>query len=296
MIQLDSVKKKFQTDFWAKPFWALDDVSFHVPEGKIVGFLGANGAGKTTSIKIILNFIRPSTGEVKFHHSLGKSREEILSKIGYVPERPYFYPHLTGSEFIHYMGKLNNLKRSEILVQIQRWAPRLKIDFALERKIRTYSKGMLQRLGFLCSLIHNPQLIILDEPVSGLDPIGRKEIKDVILEVNREGKTIFFSSHIVPDVEEICHSVIFLEKGKLVYQGSIDKLIHDNIKSTYEISYKNANQDLIQKIKCEAVEKEASLTDLISQNKEILSLSQEKLSLEEIIYKVKTKERVLLDD
>lgn len=295
MINLNSISKKFQTDFWTKPFMALDDVSFSVPEGKIVGFLGANGAGKTTSLKIILGFIKPTSGSVTFNQRLGQNRNEIISNIGYVPERPYFYPHLTGNEFIHYMGQLSNLNRSQINMAINRWAPRLRIDFALDRMIRNYSKGMLQRLGFVCSLIHNPQLIILDEPVSGLDPIGRKEIKDVISEINKEGKTIFFSSHIVPDVEEICHTVIFLEKGKLVYQGSIEKLIYDNLKSSYQLKFLNQETSKIETQIVEAANKENILKNILDKNHKILSFSQEKLTLEEIFYKVKTQERNIGD-
>lgn len=296
MIKLDAISKKFQTDFWTKPFWALENVSFHVPEGKIIGFLGANGAGKTTSLKIILNFIKPTSGSISFSSKLGNNWREIVSQIGYVPERPYFYPHLTGNEFIHYMGKLNNLNRLQIIDSINRWAPRLRIDFALNRKIRNYSKGMLQRLGFLCSLIHNPQLIILDEPVSGLDPIGRKELKDVISEINKEGKTIFFSSHIVPDVEEICHTVIFLEKGHLIYEGSIEKLIYDNLKSSYHLKFFNKNTNKIEQQIIETANKEDVLKAHLNNGDKILSFTREKLTLEEIFYKVKTQEERVFND
>jgi ABC-2 type transport system ATP-binding protein len=296
MIEVISVKKSFQTDFWTKPFWALDDVSFSVPEGKIVGFLGANGAGKTTSLKIILGFIKANSGSVLFNQKWGSNFSNILSHIGYLPERPYFYPHLTGNEFLHYMGKLNNLNNHEIKSSISKWAPRLRIDFALDRKIRNYSKGMLQRLGFVCSLIHNPDLIILDEPVSGLDPIGRKEIKDVISEINKEGKTIFFSSHIVPDVEEICDSVIFLEKGKLIYQGSIEKLIHDNQKSTYELKYLNKNTNQLEILQVDSNNKESCISDQIRLGNDIISFNRDKLSLEEIFYKVKNHERKISHD
>ena len=270
---------------------ALDGVSFEVPKNQIVGFLGANGAGKTTSLKIALNFIRPTQGQVRFDVSLGKTQQEIIANIGYVPERPYFYPHLTGKEFIYYMGKLNDLNRVTIHSRIDRWAPRLKIDFALDRKIQTYSKGMLQRLGFVSSLIHDPKLVILDEPVSGLDPVGRKEIKDVILEIHKEGKTVFFSSHIVPDVEEICHDVIFLEKGKLVYQGTVDKLIYDNMKDFFLIKYRKPGSDLILQDLISTKLKEDKLNELLKSGFEILNLSQEKLNLEEIFYKIKNQAR-----
>jgi ABC-2 type transport system ATP-binding protein len=194
------------------------------------------------------------------------------------------------------MGKLNNLSNHEIKSSILKLAPRLRIDFALDRKIRNYSKGMLQRLGFVCSLIHNPDLIILDEPVSGLDPIGRKEIKDVISEINKEGKTIFFSSHIVPDVEEICDTVIFLEKGKLIYQGAIEKLIHDNQKSTYELKYFNKNTNQLEILQVNSSNKESCISDQIKLGNDIISFNRDKLSLEEIFYKVKNHERKISHD
>lgn len=296
MITLTNVSKQFQTDFWAKPFWALDNVSFHVNSNKIVGFLGANGAGKTTSLKIIMGFIRATQGEVTFSKELGKTRNEILSNIGYVPERPYFYPNLTGLEFISYMGKLNNLKQPQIYTSCEKWSTRFKIDFALDRKVATYSKGMLQRLGFVTALLHNPKLLILDEPVSGLDPIGRKEIKDAIVEINKDGKTVFFSSHIVPDVEEICETVIFLQKGKLLYQGTIDKLIYDNLKTSFTIKYRANENAPFEFAEVEGNSREKFLANLINQGAQVFTVQQNKLSLEEIFYNVRNKERVLSND
>ena len=147
MLKFSSVTKVFKSDFLKKPVVAVDDLSFNVDEGSIVGFLGANGAGKTTSLKIAMDFTRSTKGEVSFE-GLGKNKSEIFSNIGFLPERPYFYPHLTGRAFCHYMGKLVDMKKSEIEEQIVRWAPKLRIDFALDREIKTYSKGMLQRIGF----------------------------------------------------------------------------------------------------------------------------------------------------
>lgn len=293
LVEIINLDKKFPTDFWAKPFVALDKLNFSIPKGKIIGFLGANGAGKTTSIKIIMGFIKPTAGQVIYSEILGKDFQEIRQNIGFVPERPYFYPHLTGMEFLKYMGRLNALSDHKINEQIDKWAQRLKIHFALDRKIHSYSKGMLQRLGFVSSLLHNPQLVILDEPVSGMDPVGRKEIKDVIKEINADGKTIFFSSHIVPDVEEICDEVIFLDKGKLVYQGSIDKLIHDNTSTSYYIKFKSPNSDGIESCLVEAIEKDKFIADKIKQGSSIVGVNQNKISLEEIFYQVKNEDRVI---
>lgn len=285
MLKFNKVSKTFKTDLLKKNVHALKELSFEIPEGKIIGFLGANGAGKTTSIKIAMDFIRPSGGSIKFSENLGSSRSEIFSNIGYLPERPFFYPHLTGREFCHYMGKLVDLKKEQICDQIKKWSPRFNIEFALDREIRTYSKGMLQRIGFLATLLHNPKLIILDEPLSGLDPIGRKELKDVITEVNKSGTTIFFSSHIVSDVEEICDSVIFIKSGELLYQGSVDKLIRENTKAESTIKYET--NSVVETLITAEVNVNQTLQEIIENKGKIISIEPQKVSLEEIFYSVK---------
>lgn len=307
MLKLKQIKKSFKTDLLAQPFVALDDVSFEIPDGALVGFLGANGAGKTTSLKIIMDFIRPDTGEIEFSPMMGQSKMDIFRKIGFLPERPYFYPNLTGEEFLTMLGKLSETPRNELSSRINYWTPRFNIAHALKRPLKTYSKGMLQRIGFLATIIHDPKFIILDEPLSGLDPVGRKEMKDVITEVHKKGKTVFFSSHVVPDIEEICDRVIFLEKGKLVYDGSVQSLIHSSPTSTFSIKVRG-NAEVIQRV---AIEMEASwdvdsgsgyhvikvspnnkqkiLISLIENSVEVVALEMEKLTLEEIFYKIKNK-------
>lgn len=264
----------------------------------MVGFLGANGAGKTTSLKIIMDFIRPNSGDVIFDKIMGKSKMEVFKNIGFLPERPYFYPNLRGEEFLHFMGELSSVSKNDIQNEINRWAPRFKIDHALKRELKTYSKGMLQRIGFLATIIHHPKLIILDEPLSGLDPIGRKELKDVIVEVHKEGKTVFFSSHIVPDIEEICDRVIFLKEGRLVYDGAVNSLLTSNNTQDFLITIQNQNRksfqtsvketlnlpDNCQRYTVTSHNKEAFLKEALSQNMNVLSLEMIKPSLEEIFY------------
>lgn len=285
MLEFRNISKVFTADILKKPFQALEDVTFKIPENSVMGFLGANGAGKTTSIKIAMDFIRPSSGEVIFHQSLGGSRSNALKKMGYLPERPFFYPHLTGREFCTYMGLLAEVPKTKIKEQINYWSPRFKIEFALDREIKTYSKGMLQRLGFLVTLLHNPKLIILDEPLSGLDPIGRTELKEIITEVNSQGTTVFFSSHIVSDVEAICDKVVFMRSGNIIFDGDVDKVISDHSYGKSKISY--LGNDKINHIEVEDSDKNNKIKALINDGHSIIAVEPKKLSLEEIFYNVR---------
>ncbi len=196
------------------------------------------------------------------------------------------------------MGKLSGLTKNQIKDEITKWAPRFGIDHALKRELKTYSKGMLQRIGFMATIIHHPKIVILDEPLSGLDPIGRKELKDVIIEVHKEGKTVFFSSHIVPDVEEICDRVIFLKEGKLVYNGTVGSLINDSTSIDYIVTAKVSDNlnlstvlkeqinlpDNLKRFVVEPLKKDELLMNLIKAGSNIVSVEMKRPSLEEIFY------------
>jgi ABC-2 type transport system ATP-binding protein len=297
MFQLHHITKIFKSDLLTGPFVALDDVSFGVPQGTMVGFLGANGAGKTTTLKILLGFIKASSGHIEFSRSMGSSRFEIMKKIGFLPERPYYYQHLTGKEFACFMGELSGLSRTKVLQQLPTLSRKLHLDHAMHRELKTYSKGMLQRIGFLVTILHGPELVLLDEPLSGLDPVGRKELKDVMVELKNEGRTIFFSTHIVPDVEEICDRVVFLNKGKLSYDGPVQPLLEQHAKGMWRVNVLASQYRPIDGIEfCRELgagilqllvssdNKAKVLEALILQKVDILSLEQDKVRLEEIFY------------
>lgn len=285
MIEFVNISKKFQNHFWEKNILALDNVSFQIFEGDLVGFLGANGAGKTTLIKILMDFSRQSAGELKFSTGLGDSALEVKSNIGYLPERAYLYQHLTGREFLEYTGAINSIHKNQLKLLIKKWSEKIMIDYALDRQIKGYSKGMQQRLSFISALIHSPKFLVLDEPLSGLDPVGRRDFKNILKELNEEGITIFFSSHIVSDVEEICNKVIFIEKGKLLYDGDIDSLILKHSSDQYRLRYvKDSN---IEVIHFSEKDKNKVLNQFLQENINILELEKDKPTLEEIIYKIK---------
>jgi len=239
MLYFENVTKSFKEDFWKERKVVLNSLSFQVDEGSLCGFLGANGSGKTTSIKSLLGFIAIDSGEIRFDSLMGKNEKETRSNIGYFPEHPYFYSHMTGREFCTYLGRLQGVSKSDLIHNIKYWSNCLNIEFALDNKIKTYSKGMLQRLGFTSALLHNPRLIVLDEPLSGLDPVGRKEFKDVMVELNKKGITVFFSSHIVSDVEEICSSLVVIRNGERFYEGRTDALINKDSHTDLEIVFKS---------------------------------------------------------
>ncbi len=287
MIQIKNISKKFKTELIGQPFLALDKVSFSIPENQVVGFLGANGAGKTTLIKIIMGFIFADEGEVKFNSKLGSNKFEVLRNIGYLPERPYYYPSLTGAEFVNYLGELNKLDKFTLQKRVKSLSEQFKIDFALKRKIRTYSKGMLQRLGFVATLVHDPQVIIYDEPLSGLDPVGRKELKNSLIELSGLKKTIFFSTHVISDVEEICQYAVCLNNGKLLFEGTVQSLLEKHMGESFELKYIK-DQVLVTQV-INARNKSSELKKLTEGGYEIVSLIQEKQNLENIIYSYQDK-------
>ncbi|MCK6595424.1 MAG: ABC transporter ATP-binding protein, partial [Bacteriovoracaceae bacterium] len=228
-------------------------------------------------------------GKIHFSGYENDNRKGFIKKLGYLPEKTYLYQHLTGLEFLHYISEIFAIPKSEQSKKIAFWSERLTIDHALSKPIHTYSKGMQQRLCFVSSLLNDPEVLILDEPLSGLDPIGRKDFKQVFKELNRErGTTVFFSSHVVSDVEEICNKVLFIEKGKMIYEGAIDSLIHKNTNDLYKIKY--FSNDILNVENVAGDLKDKRILDLIAKNVNIVEIEKDKPTLENIIYKIKPHE------
>ncbi|MFH2057805.1 MAG: ABC transporter ATP-binding protein [Pseudomonadota bacterium] len=224
-ILFQDINKTFQTGF--KKYPVLHDISFQVNKGEIFGFLGPNGAGKSTCIKILLNFIQPGSGQI-FIDDIQVGKNNFQHLIGYLPETPCFYENLTGLETLVFAGRTSGMKKDLIHDAAQNVLKRLDLDTAGDKLIKAYSKGMKQRLGIAMALIHDPDIFILDEPMSGLDPMGRKLVTDVILELKQRGKTVFFSSHILSDIEKLCDRIGILNRGKLLYTGSTNNITDHN--------------------------------------------------------------------
>jgi ABC-2 type transport system ATP-binding protein len=209
---------------------SLDELDLEIEENEVYGFLGRNGAGKTTTIKILCGLLKPTAGEA---FVFGKSvrTPEARRLIGYLPEQPYFYEYLTPKETIDFYGRLQKLDAAERARQWDKLSELLDLRDIANQRIKGFSKGMRQRIGFAVALVGDPPLLILDEPMSGLDPIGRRMIRDLIMRCRDEKKTLFFSSHVMSDVEQICDRVSILVQGKLTHRGRIDQLLARETKS-----------------------------------------------------------------
>lgn len=224
-IVVDKLTKTYRPTWpWQSPSTVLSDVSFSVGFGEIFGFLGPNGAGKTTTMKMILGLVKATAGSVELL-GIPWTNVQVHKRIGYLPESPYFYDYLTAEEFLTFYGGLAGLNKGSVTRRIEDLLEKVGLREARARPLGKFSKGMLQRIGLAQALIHDPELIILDEPMSGLDPVGRKEVRDLILTLRDQGKTVLFSTHIISDVEMICDRVGIIAKGKMLAVGRIEELV-----------------------------------------------------------------------
>ena len=225
VVEIDNLTKDYEVGFWRKrKVRALDGLSLSVEPRQIFGFLGANGAGKTTTLKLLMRLIFPTAGRARI---LGQDISDISmhQRIGYLPENPYFYDYLTPREFLDYCGQLFDLDSATRKRRAAELLRRVNLDQkSWDRQLRKLSKGMLQRVGLAQALINDPEIVFLDEPMSGLDPVGRREVRDLIASLRTEGKTVFMCSHILSDIEVLCDNVAILKQGRLAHAGSLDEL------------------------------------------------------------------------
>lgn len=224
MIKFQGISKEFKEGIGTKRVRALESLDLEIHQGEVFGFLGPNGAGKSTAIKTLINLIYPDEGTATI---MGKDVNDktVRNHVGYLPENPYFYDYLTAEELLWFGGKASGLSKQQINERSIFLLNKVSLHDARKRRLRTYSKGMLQRAGLALALIHNPAVVILDEPMSGLDPIGRKMVGDLILDLKSEGKTVFFSSHILTDIERFCDRVGIIIDGKLRLVDTLTNLL-----------------------------------------------------------------------
>jgi len=223
-IEILDLEKSYLVGFWRKrPKLALRPLRLMVDEGEVFGFLGPNGAGKTTTLKLLMGLVFPTAGTARI---LGKELDDpaVKSQIGFLPEQPYFYDHLTARELLNYYGQLSGVPAKGRTARVEQMLERVGLSDSASVPLRKFSKGMLQRVGLAQAILHDPKLVFLDEPMSGLDPMGRREVRDMIQQLRSEGKTVFFSTHILSDAEALCDRVAVIHQGELRGVGAVADL------------------------------------------------------------------------
>ncbi len=229
-IRIEDLTKVYRGNWSLRSSVGLDRLNLEVARGEVFGYLGPNGAGKTTTLKILTGLLKPTSGRAWL---LGESIERVESRrrLGFLPEQPYFYDSLTGIEYLEFVARLSGLGAHESTRAARHWFGRVGLGERGRLALRKYSKGMLQRLGLAAALVHAPELVILDEPMSGLDPFGRRDVRDLILEQRERGVTVMFSSHILPDVELLCDRVAIVLRGRLERVATVGDLVRDGNRS-----------------------------------------------------------------
>lgn len=248
IVEIENLTKDYETGFWKKKkVRALDGLTLNVKPGQIFGFLGGNGAGKTTTIKILMRLLFPTAGSAKI---LGSDISDVTthSRIGYCPENPYFYDYLTARELMDYFGELFGFDAAARAQKTGDLLTAVGLDEKdWNRQLRKFSKGMLQRVGLAQSLINDPEIVFLDEPMSGLDPIGRREVRELIANLREKGTTVFMSTHILSDIEALCDEVAILRKGRLAATGNLDELLtRSGEQQSFEINVKGVTAEALE--------------------------------------------------
>lgn len=228
VVRVDGLRKEFVSPWKRKKTVAVNDISFEVQAGEVFGFLGPNGAGKTTTLKMLMGLLHPSAGQATvLGHPAGA--QEAKAQVGYLPENPYFYDYLSAREFLHMVGRMYKMSAAQRKSRVDRLLDRVGLGMAKNRPMRSYSKGMLQRVGLAQALMSEPALVVLDEPMSGLDPVGRREVRDLIDELRGAGHTVVFCTHILADAEQLCDRVAMIVKGSIRQIGTMDQVLGDRV-------------------------------------------------------------------
>jgi ABC-2 type transport system ATP-binding protein len=293
-IEIENLTKDYPFGFLhLKKKRSLEGLTMQVESGEVFGFLGPNGAGKSTTIKLLVGLIFPDAGTARI---LGRpiTDIEMHRDIGYLPEQPYFYDYLTAAEVLDYFAQFHDLTAADRNERVARMLKKVGLETAQKIQLRKYSKGMLQRVGLAQAILHDPKVVILDEPMSGLDPIGRREVRDIILELKREGKTVLFSTHILSDAEMLCDRVGVIVGGKLRGVGAPNEMVGmktQGMEILFELPGGGANVAAISakatktgdRYRLQVSEEEvfAALEQLCGAGAKILSVAQIKASLEE---------------
>jgi ABC-2 type transport system ATP-binding protein len=236
-IEILGLEKTYSVGFWLKkPRVALKPLHLNVEEGEIFGFLGPNGAGKTTTLKMLMGLVFPTGGSARIL-GMDFNDPEVKAQIGFLPEQPYFYDYLTAQELLEYYGRLSGVVDKYLPKRVENVLARVGLPDVADVQLRKFSKGMLQRVGIAQAILHEPKVVFFDEPMSGLDPMGRREVRDLIQQLKREGKTVFFSTHILSDAEALCDRVAVIHLGELRAVGAVAELIsgvHGKIELVWE--------------------------------------------------------------
>jgi ABC-2 type transport system ATP-binding protein len=247
-IEINGLTKEYRAGFWKTRIKrALNSLNLQVQSGEVFGLLGPNGAGKTTTLKILFRLIFPTSGTARI---LGKELNDVTmhQRVGYLPEHPYFYDHLSPEELLHYTGRLFGVGQEALRVRVTQLLERVGLTEVRNLPLRRFSKGMLQRAGIAQALINDPDVIFLDEPMTGLDPIGRREVRDLVLQLREEKKTVFFSTHILSDAETLCDRVAILNRGVLQGCGELREILSLGT-STTELILENPSEGVLEELR-----------------------------------------------
>jgi ABC-2 type transport system ATP-binding protein len=246
-IRIEQLTKDYAVGFWRKrPYRALDGLSLEIAPGEVFGFLGPNGAGKTTTLKLLLQLIFPSSGHAEI---LGQPVGHVATRhrIGYLPENPYFYDYLTAEELLTYFARLFGYSGADLTKRVGHLLDRVGLRAERRLQLRKFSKGMIQRVGVAQALINDPEVVFLDEPMSGLDPLGRRDVRSLILELRDQGRTVFFSSHILSDAEALCSRVGVVARGRLAAVGRLTDILAFQIRG-WELVVSNVTPEALARI------------------------------------------------